>query len=175
MLVISNTTPIDTMDVTDIFREHADLVYASAYSITGRREDAEDVVQTVFMRLVRSGLPTEFQRNPRGYLYRAGVNESLNILRTRHRHPATNIALAEVPANRRDESPGQSWRYDVSAALAQLHPKDAEVLILRYADDYTDAEIARLLGKSRVTIAVRLHRARVQLKKLLSASLGEET
>jgi RNA polymerase sigma-70 factor (ECF subfamily) len=162
------------MDVADIFREYAELVYGSAYSITGRREDAEDVVQTVFMRLVRSGLPTEFQLNARGYLYRAGINEALNILRTRRRHPATDIALAEIPAGRRDESLRQSRRHDVGAALAQLHPKDAEVIILRYADDYTDAEIARLLGKSRVAIAVRLHRARARLKKLLSASLGEE-
>jgi DNA-directed RNA polymerase specialized sigma24 family protein len=40
--------------------------------------------------------------------------------------------------------------------------------------DYSDVDIAKLLGKSRVTIAVRLHRARVQLKKILRSSLGEE-
>jgi RNA polymerase sigma factor (sigma-70 family) len=59
-------------------------------------------------------------------------------------------------------------------AIAELPPQSAEIVILRYMHDYSDVDIAKLLGKSRVTIAVRLHRARVQLKKILRSSLGEE-
>src|SRR5438552_3282175 len=53
-----------------ILREHSDLVFGTACSITRRGEDAEDVVQTVFIRLLRSGIPPKFQHNPKNYLYR---------------------------------------------------------------------------------------------------------
>src|SRR5437870_4801986 len=54
----------------EIFREHSGLVFGTACSITHNGEDAEDVVQTVFLRLLRRGIPPEFQKNPKAYLYR---------------------------------------------------------------------------------------------------------
>jgi RNA polymerase sigma factor (sigma-70 family) len=57
-------------------------------------------------------------------------------------------------------------------AIAQLNPSVVEILILRYAHDYTDAQIAQMLRKSRGTIAVTLYRARVRLKKLMRS--GED-
>jgi RNA polymerase sigma factor (sigma-70 family) len=59
-------------------------------------------------------------------------------------------------------------------AIAQLNPRAVEMLILRYEHHYSDAEIAKLLGKSRGVVAVTLYRARARLKKLLRASLGEK-
>jgi RNA polymerase sigma factor (sigma-70 family) len=49
-----------------------------------------------------------------------------------------------------------------------------EILVLRYEHNYSDAEIAGMLGKSRGTVAVTLNRARARLKKLLAASSGEK-
>jgi RNA polymerase sigma-70 factor (ECF subfamily) len=158
----------------EIFREHSDLVFATACSITHRGEDAEDVVQTVFIRLLRRGIPREFRNNPKGYLYRAAINQSLNIIRTRRRHPTTDLDQLEAPAARADTSSDEEIHRKLCEAIAELHPKFAEIVLLRYMHDYSDADIAKLLRKSRVAIAVRLHRARMQLKKLLRASLGEE-
>jgi RNA polymerase sigma-70 factor (ECF subfamily) len=60
-------------------------------------------------------------------------------------------------------------------AIAQLRPRAVEILILRYTHGYSDAQIARMLGKSRGTIAVTLYRARARLRKLLSANrTGDE-
>ena len=56
-----------------------------------------------------------------------------------------------------------------------VNPKAASILILRYLHNYSDAEIAKLLGTSRGVIAVTLYRSRARLKKLLDASLGEES
>ena len=61
-------------------------------------------------------------------------------------------------------------RAEFLKALAQLSPSAVEILILRYEHDYTDAEIAKLLGTSRTAIAVRLHRARARLKKFMEKS-----
>jgi RNA polymerase sigma factor (sigma-70 family) len=57
-------------------------------------------------------------------------------------------------------------------AISQLSAGWAEMLILRYVHKSSDAEIARLLGKSRGTVAVTLYRARARLKKWMSGSLG---
>jgi RNA polymerase sigma factor (sigma-70 family) len=58
-------------------------------------------------------------------------------------------------------------------AIAQLSPEAAEILILRYVHNTSDAEIAKMLGVSRTVVAVRLFRTRARLKKLIRNSLGE--
>jgi RNA polymerase sigma-70 factor, ECF subfamily len=163
-----------TRELEEIFREHSELVFGTACSITRRSEDAEDVVQTVFIRLLRRGMPPEFRSNPKAYLYRAAINQSLNIIRTRRRNPTAELDALEAPAATADTSSKEEIHRKLYEAIAGLHPQAAEIVLLRYMHNYSDADIAKLLGKSRVTIAVRLHRARAQLKKLLRASLGEE-
>ena len=173
------TTPNTIVEVLmrefeDLFREHAGLVFGTACEVTGNREDGEDVVQTVFLRLLRRGLPPAFQKNSRAYLYRAAINESLNIIRSRRRHPTETLEEADVPAKSSEKASHEIIHHKLYEAIAELHPVAAEAVILRYVHGYSDAEIATLLGKSRVTIAVRLHRARARLAKLLRASLAEE-
>jgi RNA polymerase sigma-70 factor (ECF subfamily) len=163
-----------TKEFENIFREHSGLVFETACSITGKGEDAEDVVQTIFLRLLRRGIPSEFQKNPRAYLYRAAINQALNIVRTRRRHPTMDLEEIGTPAVPADTDSEEVIHRKLFEAIAELPPQSAEIVILRYMHDYSDVDIAKLLGKSRVTIAVRLHRARVQLKKILRSSLGEE-
>jgi RNA polymerase sigma-70 factor (ECF subfamily) len=160
----------------DLFEAHYVLVYRTAYGVTGRVEDAEDVVQTVFLRLLQRDKPHDFLKNPRGYLYRAAVNQSLTIVQTRQRRALTEASeelAATVPA--RASSRAEELHMKLYAAIAQLNPKAASMLILRYLHNYSDAEIAKLLGTSRGVIAVTLYRSRARLKKLLAASLGEES
>jgi RNA polymerase sigma factor (sigma-70 family) len=161
---VSNETL--TQDLEDIFREHSRLVYRTAYSITGSWQDAEDVLQTIFMRLLERERPIEFTRSPGAYLYRAAVNASLNIVQMRKRRNVTDdvdsLEVAAPVPNMDDE-----MRRALLKAVAQLNPKAIEILILHYEHNYSDAEIAKMLGKSRGTIAVTLYRARARLKKLL--------
>ena len=157
-----------------IFREHSDLVFGTACSITRRGEDAEDVVQTVFIRLLRSGMPPEFRRNPKGYLYRAAINQALTILRDRRRHPTTDLGMVTAAEASADTNSKEEIHRKLHDAIAELPPQSAEIVVLRYMHNRSDADIANLLGKSRVTIAVRLHRAKAELNRLLRASLGEE-
>jgi RNA polymerase sigma-70 factor (ECF subfamily) len=155
-----------TQDLEDIFRDHSRLVYRTAYSITGSWQDAEDVLQTIFVRLLERERPIEFTNGPGAYLYRAAVNASLSIVQTRKRRNVTDdIESLEVPS---PEPPvDDEMRRALLDAIAQLNPKAVEILILHYEHSYSDAEIAKMLGKSRGTIAVTLYRARARLKKLL--------
>lgn len=82
----------------ELFREHCQLVYRTAYGITGNRQDAEDVLQSIFLKLLQRDFSAELKRNPAAYLHRAAVNLSLNVLRSRKRQKVTDgVDLHEVP------------------------------------------------------------------------------
>jgi RNA polymerase sigma-70 factor, ECF subfamily len=168
--------PGDTLanDFEVLFRAHHELVYRTAYSVTGNRSDAEDVLQTIFLRLLR-GLPPGFDANPKGYLYRAAINLSLNTLRSR-KHLASADGLDQLPAPvDTAPDPDTGVRRQLTQAIAQLRPRAVEILILHYEHGYSDAQIAKLLGTSRGTIAVSLYRTRARLKKLMSRASEEQS
>lgn len=160
-------------DFDALFHEHYPLVYRTAYRVTGTAEDAEDVAQILFLRLVRSGLPPAFSDNPKGYLYRASINVALNVVRSRRRHVLTpDAAWPDVPEGLHSTIARSPLHDLLIEAIAKLDASVVEMLVLRYEHDYSDAEIARLLGKSRGVVAVTLYRARSRLKKWLRTSLG---
>jgi RNA polymerase sigma-70 factor (ECF subfamily) len=155
------------------FREHYQLVYRTAYSVTGRVEDAEDIVQSVFLRLLRRESPLDLGRNPKGYLYRAALNLALDTIRRRRRHVLVRdnaffeSATRVVDVRETDDLDSRLWK-----AISALQPSSAQILILRYVHDHSLAEIARLLGSTRGTIAVSLFRSRARLKKIIRAHSG---
>jgi RNA polymerase sigma-70 factor (ECF subfamily) len=159
-----------TQDFEAIFREHYALVYRTAYSVTGSPQDADDVLQNLFLWLLRRGVPSDLQ-DIKGYLYRAAVNASLSIVKSRKREISHDDAQQDEPRaeDGADKDTGEDQRL-LTDAIAQLDPRSAEMLILRYEHDYSDAEIAKLLGTSRSVVAVALHRARARLKKIIRAS-----
>jgi RNA polymerase sigma factor (sigma-70 family) len=158
-------------ELEKIFREHAQLMYRSAFSVTGSRQDAEDVLQNIFLKLLQREVPLEFRTNPRAYLYRAAVNRALDVVRSRKRqnftHDVEDLAALEAP-QAAETVPDDPMRRCLLDAIAQLRPRAVEILILHYEHNYTDAEIAKILGKSRGTIAVTLYRTRARLKRLMS-------
>ena len=160
-------------ELEGLFRAHSKFIYRTAYRVTGNGEDAEDVLQTLFVRLMRRELPTEFGRNPKGYLYRAAVNLALNVVRSR-KVSTDALHVVEVPTSR-EKSRGESDLDEaVRQALGELKNRAAEILILRHVHGYSDVEIANLLGTSRGTIAVSLFRSRARLRKLIRAYLGDK-
>src|SRR5215831_13355140 len=76
--------PVSMRDLEGLFREHHDRVFRAAYRVTGSVVDAEDVLQTVFLRLSRRG-DVNLEPNPGSYLHRAAINAALDLLRQRAR------------------------------------------------------------------------------------------
>jgi RNA polymerase sigma-70 factor (ECF subfamily) len=159
-------------ELEEIFRENYQLVYRTAYSVTGSAQDAEDVLQSLFLRLLGRGFPPDLRKNPKGYLYRAAFNLSLNSIRSRKRYPSAEDAeRIETPAPTTNSDFEEEINQRLHEAIANLNPKAAQILILRYVHNCSDAEIAKLIGTSRGTIAVSLFRSRARLKKLIRGSL----
>jgi RNA polymerase sigma-70 factor (ECF subfamily) len=112
-------------------------------------------------------------RNPAGYLYRAAVNESLNLIRSRKRFVLiADSERIEAQAQPESSESAEEIHERLYQAVARLSPSSANILILRYVHKYSDAQIAKLLGTSRGTIAVTLYRAKARLRKWMRASLS---
>jgi len=155
------------LDFEEIFREHSPMIYRAAYAVTGNRQDADDVLQTVFLKLIRREYPPDLKTNPRAYLHRAAVNMSLDVLRNRRRHTVMqDFEHLEVPAPHGAFPVEHEFQSRLNAVLARLEPEAAHILVLRYVHDYSDVEISKMLGTSRGAIALRLFRLRARLKKL---------
>jgi RNA polymerase sigma-70 factor, ECF subfamily len=150
-----------------IFLEHKDLVFRAAYRVTGNSSDAEDVLQTVFLRLVRLEQFPEITNLP-GYLHRSAVNASLDLLRGRK--DSQTLSLDEDPnraeAVSTDHGPHSAELRDwLRHALARLNPRWAEMFVLRFIEDYSNREVAAIMKTSPAVVAVVLHRTRALLKK----------
>jgi RNA polymerase sigma-70 factor (ECF subfamily) len=159
-----------------MFKENHDLVYRAAYRITGNAEDAEDVLQTLFLRLLRREYPPDIENNPRAYLHRAAVNIALDIVKLRARSISTDENEIQLEDTRptqdrqRNAAEIQAW---LRKALAELSPKAAEMFVLRHIEGYDNTEIAKMLGTSRGTVAVLLFRARSRLRQSVRSFMGD--
>ena len=158
-------------DFERIFQEHHGLVYRAAYRITGNSEDAEDVLQTLFLKLLRRERGPDFSSNPKGYLHRAAVNIALDVIKLRKRTVPPDETL---PADDRTSEATEVQQL-VLAALAELSPKLAEMVVLKHVEGYDNREIAKLAGTSHGAVAVMLFRARVRLKKSIRKQMGEKS
>jgi RNA polymerase sigma-70 factor (ECF subfamily) len=176
--VTAQRTPSRSLpqDFERMFNENHDLVYRAAYRITGNAEDAEDVLQTLFLRLLRRECPPDIEKNPKAYLHRAAVNIALDIVKVRGRNVSTDEKEFHLEDTRptqdrqRSSAEIQSW---LRGALAELSPKAAEMFVLRHIEGHDNSEIAKMLGTSRGTVAVMLFRARLRLKQSVRTYLGE--
>ena len=160
--------PAATEELERVYREHAPLIYRTAWGVLGTREDAEDVLQAVFLSLLRRESLPDLRQNPRAYLYRAAVTASLDVLKAKRRRPTLvdNARLENAAADA--GTPFDEDLYErLCAAIAQLPADASSVVILRYMHNKSLAEIARELGVSRTAVAVRLFRSRARLKALL--------
>jgi RNA polymerase sigma-70 factor (ECF subfamily) len=160
---------IPWQDLQHIFEEHQRLVLNAAYRVTGSLADAEDVLQTVFLRLLRRPNAIDPERGAAPYLHRAAVNAALDVLRARR---APTVAVGPIDENSFDQTDNQNpplheveLRDQLRAALATIPPDAARLFVMRYIEGCSNSEIAETENASRGWVAVTLHRARARLKK----------
>lgn len=164
-------------ELEQAFRVHHGLVFRTAYRITGNAVDAEDVLQTVFLRLLRRGRNADPLENPESYLRRAAINAALDVIRSRQAEQT--VPLPEGPFELLQAEPVQAdvsgLRQALTRAMAQLKPRPAEIFALRFLEGFSNQQIAQTLGLSQVLVAVIVHRTRQQLRKELRPYLGDRS
>jgi len=154
------------------FRAHHGLVFRTAYRITGNAADAEDVLQTVFLRMLHRSTSSEKLQSEEGYLRRAAINAALDILRSRQSD--RTVELIDLPGGKAPNETADLRRALVQA-IGKLESRSAEIFSLRFLEGFTNPQIAAILGISQVLVAVIVHRTRRQLRKELGAHLGDRS
>jgi len=159
-------------ELEGVFRAHQASVLKAAYRVTGSMADAEDVSQSVFLRLAHGTVDPGRISNLQSYLQRSAVNAALDLIRSRgHREVVPVETADELPSN-----PSLSPERAVSSLeiknwlrreLATLNPRTAEMFVLRYLEGLDNPEIAQAMNTSQAVVAVTLHRTRARLKKSL--------
>lgn len=158
-----------------LFTEHYRRVLSAGYRITGNMADAEDVAQTVFLRL-RSGSQPAIE-NAGSFLYRAAINGALDLLRRRRTAAGESLeAAADLISSAAGASPervtaNKELAQILRQAIGELAPRAAEMFALRYLEDMSNGEIAKLMGTSQAVVAVTLYQSRSKLKKRLTELL----
>lgn len=158
-----------------LFKKHHGMVFGVAYRVTGRADDAEDVLQTVFMRLMHRGDDLDLSPSPGGYLRRAAINAGLDLVRSRARKQAIPLDEFDAPSDApgpEDSGQASEIRRCLRKALAALTPKSAKIFTLRFVEGLGNHEIASLTETSQTAIGVMVHRARNRVKKDMAACVG---
>lgn len=144
-------------------RKYGDTVYRVALNCCKNAADAEDIMQTVLLKLYRDKTDFESEEHVKRWLIRVAVNEGRKLRRSgwfRKRVP-----LEEYAGTVGFEEPGES---ELFLAVMALPEKYRVPLYLYYYEDYPVKEVAALTGVNESTVQTRLQRARERLKKALS-------
>lgn len=159
---------MDRQGYTEAVNRNSHRVFLLALSFTRQRQDAEDVMQTVFLKLWKHR--TEFTDGTHmdKWLTRVTVNESRSLLRARARDP---ISCEELEAL--STAAEQPEERELISAVMRLPEPLRVVIHLHYYEDLPVREIAALLKISQAAVKMRLVRGRKLLKSELTE--GEQT
>ena len=155
----------------EIAREHGRFLYTVAYRLTGNRDDAEDLVQEVLLR-VRRGLETYQPGSMEGWLSRIATNAFLDEVRRRRRRPVDLLPddpdrVLPSAASAEDALSADVLPDDVQDALRSLPEDYRAAVVLCDVVGLPYQEIGEALGVPVGTVRSRIHRGRALLREAL--------
>jgi RNA polymerase sigma-70 factor (ECF subfamily) len=184
----SRPMPLDTgtsqmSSLETLFQQHQDRVFRTACRVTGSPADAEDVLQTIFLRVARGQEAAASAENAEAYFSRAAINASLDLLRSRKRSKAVALddveeqaSVAAMVARDNPEShhEDRELRQLIRDAVAKLGATSGQMFALRYFEGYANNDIAKIMNTSPLVVGVTLHRARARLRKEIGRYLRHQ-
>jgi RNA polymerase sigma-70 factor (ECF subfamily) len=153
-------SPATPPGLAELYEQHYEAVFRAALRVTGNQADAEDVLQTVFVRVLTRDGDAEGLKLPAAYFRRAAVNAAVDVLRRRELHaesPVHHHALNTV-------QPPVLLKEQLRRAIAALDGDDASLFLLRYVEGLSTEELAAAFELEKNNVRVRLHRIRQRLQ-----------
>ena len=148
---------------------YADAILRLSYAYLKNTQDAQDVCQTVFVRLLTEPREFESGEHERAYILRMAANACKDLLKSPWRRRTCDLeACAQVPAPETSDG-------SVLAAENQLPAHYRSVIYHFYYEGYQASEIGEILGVPTATIHTRLARGRARLRELLGGTEYEQT
>ena len=153
-----------------LVRRYRGPIYNCAYRVLGREEDASDVTQGVFLKIIQR--LDQYDPNYKffSWIYRMALNDALNMLRDRGREAPMEEGMegaADERSNPEAQVSDKQEAHRIQQALMRMKVSDRAVLTLRHFSDCSYEEIGRVLGAPVGTIKWRISEARRQVKQRL--------
>ena len=160
-LPILMPTTTQVAGFAELYQQHYEVVFRAALRVTGNPADAEDILQTVFLRVLAQGGDVEAVALPAAYFRRAAVNAAVDVLRRREfRGESVYDDLAPHAAV---NSPFL-LKERLRRAIAVLESDEATLFLLRHVEGLSIGELAGMFQIEKNNVAVRLHRIRQRLQ-----------
>lgn len=154
-------------DWKTIVRQQGPGVYRIAWRILGNADDADEVVQDVFLQAHQYESQNQVS-NAVGLLKRLAVCRSLDRLRRRRVYSSLDaVAIVDCQPSPHDMAIGHELESRLRAGIGQLPPREAEVFCLRYFDELTNQQIAESLNITTAAVAAAIYKARTKLAAML--------
>jgi RNA polymerase sigma-70 factor (ECF subfamily) len=154
----STTAPVG---FADLYERHYAAVFRAALRVTGNPADAEDVLQTVFVRFMAGREVVGAASPPPAYFRRAAVNAAVDLLRRRAVHAES---VYDDRAPHAVSRPHSLLKEQLRRAIATLDSDDAALFLLRHVEGLSIEELAAMFQLEKNNVAVRLHRIRRRLQ-----------
>jgi RNA polymerase sigma-70 factor (ECF subfamily) len=159
--LIAMTPTTAPVGFAEIYQRHYDAVFRAALRVTGNPADAEDVLQTVFLRVLAHGGDAEAAPPPAAYFRRAAVNAAVDLLR---RRTVRADSVYDDQAPHAAVPPPTLLKEQLRRAIATLERDDAALFLLRHVEGLSNEELAGMFQLEKNNVAVRLHRIRHRLQ-----------
>jgi RNA polymerase sigma-70 factor (ECF subfamily) len=154
----STTAPVG---FAELYERHYEAVFRAALRVTGNPADAEDVLQTVFLRVLAGRGDVRDASPPPAYFRRAAVNAAVDLLRRRAVHAES---VYDDRAPHAAVLPHVLLKERLRRAIATLDSADATLFLLRHVEGLSNEELAGMFELEKNNVAVRLHRIRHRLQ-----------
>jgi len=153
----------------ELVRRYQDLLYRHAVRMTGRADDAEDVVQSAFIKAHRSLRKCRDHDRVGAWLFRIGANACKDFLKSRRATvPVHEAGDLEAPhGNPERETELGRVREEIDRALQSLAVEQREAFLMKHVEGWSYTEMAETLNVSVPALKMRVHRARDELQGLL--------
>jgi len=155
---------LESNSTEKLIEKYSDAVYRFALSRTGNKTDAEDVVQEVFMRLIKRKPKFNDDEHPKAWLFKATVNVAKNFYTSAWRRRAVLMPNNEITLQCK-HSPKDYTK--LATALFKLEAKKRMCIHLFYFEDFSVTQISQATGYKESTVRSHLKRAREKLKLIL--------
>ena len=157
-VLMTSTAPL--AGVAELYERHYETVFRTALRVTGNAADAEDVLQTVFVRVLARNRGVNDVAMPAAYFRRAAVNAAVDVLRRRE------LRAESAPDDRTLHAvqPQLLLKEQLRRAIAALDTEDASLFLLRHVEGLSIEELAGMFEMEKSSMTVKLHRIRQRLK-----------
>lgn len=159
----------DKAEAERLVYTYSDLILRLSYTYLKSTHDAEDICQTVFLKLLTSGQTFASPAHEKAWIIRTTANACKDALRSTFRR--RTVALEAAAATAAPEAPDNA----VLEAVMELPENYREAVYLHYFEGYSVREIAGLLGRSEAAITAHLSRGRHKLRTTLGGEYYEQS